>query len=104
VVIAGKKTRPAQVRLTESLTHQSRLEIVLQEGRNRQIRLTAEQLGYPVLKLHRTAIGSIQLQTAITNLQAGEYRYLTNEEIGFLNQQIRSSVPINKINQVSKGA
>jgi len=104
VVIAGKKTRPAQVRLMESLTHQSRLEIVLQEGRNRQIRLTAEQLGYPVIKLHRTAIGSIQLQTAITNLQAGEYRYLTNDEISFLNQQIRSSVPINKINQVSKGA
>jgi pseudouridine synthase len=103
VVIAGKKTRPAQVRLTESLTHQSRLEIVLREGRNRQIRLTAEQLGYPVLKLHRTAIGSIQLQTAITNLQAGEYRYLTNDEISFLNQQIMSSVPINKINQVSKG-
>jgi 23S rRNA pseudouridine2605 synthase len=104
VVIAGKKTRPAQVRLVECLTNQSRLEVILQEGRNRQIRLTAEQLGYPVIKLHRRAIGSIQLQTSTTNLQVGEYRFLTDDEVSFLNQQIGSCVPINKINQVSKGA
>ena len=52
------------MRLIEILPKNSHLEIVLQEGRNRQIRRVAQQLGYPVIKLHRTAIGSIQLQTA----------------------------------------
>jgi pseudouridine synthase len=80
VVLEGKITRPAQVRLVESYIDRSCLEIVLQEGRNRQIRRIAEQLGYPVIKLHRTAIGSIQLKTSITGfLPQGKYRYLTED-------------------------
>ncbi|MFM6282723.1 MAG: pseudouridine synthase, partial [Dolichospermum sp.] len=66
VILAGKITRPARVRLIETYINQSCLEIILQEGRNRQIRRVAEQLGYPVIKLHRTAIGLIQLKTKIT--------------------------------------
>lgn len=90
VVLAGRKTRPAQVRLLESFAEQSCLEVILQEGRNRQIRRVAEQLGYPVLKLHRTAIGVIKLQTSTRPcLKAGEYRHLTTEEINFLKQQIQ---------------
>ena len=55
----------------------------------RQIRRVAEQLGYPVIKLHRTAIGSIQLKTTITPfLQVGEYRHLTQDEMIFLSKQI----------------
>jgi 23S rRNA pseudouridine2605 synthase len=82
-------TRPAQVRLIESYIDQSCLEIVLQEGRNRQIRRIAEQLGYPVIKLHRTAIGSIQLKTSTTVfLPSGKYRHLSADEISFLNKQI----------------
>ncbi|HLP88251.1 MAG TPA: pseudouridine synthase [Nostocaceae cyanobacterium] len=94
VILMGKKTRPAQVRLVESLREHSRLEIILQEGRNRQIRRVAEQLGYPVVKLHRRAIGSIQLQTANKSLlKAGEYRHLTTEEISYLKQQIQYLSP-----------
>lgn len=89
VILEGKITRPARVRLIETYINQSCLEIVLQEGRNRQIRRVAEQLGYPVIKLHRTAIGSIQLKTAITPfLQVGEYRHLTQDEMIFLSKQI----------------
>jgi 23S rRNA pseudouridine2605 synthase len=94
IVLEGKITRPAQVRLIESHTDQSSLEIVLQEGRNRQIRRIAQQLGYPVIKLHRTAIGSIQLKTSVTPfLQVGKYRHLTQDEISFLKKQI-SRTPI----------
>jgi pseudouridine synthase len=90
VVLAERKTRPAQVRLLETFADRSCLEVILQEGRNRQIRRVAEQLGYPVLKLHRTAIGLIKLQTSTRPvLQAGEYRHLTTEEISFLKQQIQ---------------
>jgi 23S rRNA pseudouridine2605 synthase len=89
VVLEGKMTRPAQVHLIESYLDHSCLKIVLQEGRNRQIRRVAQQLGYPVMQLHRTAIGSIQLETSLTPfLPVGKYRHLTGDEISFLNKQI----------------
>jgi 23S rRNA pseudouridine2605 synthase len=77
------------VRLIGSYIDKSCLEIVLQEGRNRQIRRIAEQLGYPVIKLHRTAIGLIQLKTLTTAfLPSGKYRHLSEDEMSFLNKQI----------------
>ncbi|HIK04279.1 MAG TPA: rRNA pseudouridine synthase [Trichormus sp. M33_DOE_039] len=94
VLLDGRKTRPAQVSYIERLTDNSRLEIVLQEGRNRQIRRVAEQLGYPVVKLHRSAIGSIQLKTPkIPILKEGQYRFLQNEEIRCLQNQTKN-IPI----------
>jgi pseudouridine synthase len=89
VVLEGRKTRAAIVHLIEHRAEQSFLEIVLQEGRNRQIRRIAQQLGYPVIKLHRVAIGSIQLQTPKEPLLSeGKYRSLKDHEIRFLQDQI----------------
>lgn len=94
VILDGRRTRPAEVRLIESLNAQSSLEIVLKEGRNRQIRRIAEQLGYPVIKLHRTAIGLIKLQVPKQPyLKEGKYRSLRNDEMRFLQQQIKH-IPI----------
>lgn len=90
VLLDGRKTRPAKVSLLESLVDKSRLEIVLQEGRNRQIRRIAEQLGYPVVKLHRSAIGSIQLQNSKQPLlRQGNYRLLRDEEVRSLQEQVK---------------
>ncbi len=73
----GIQTLPAEVRRI-AVGHQSTLlEIVLREGRNRQIRKVAEILGYPVIRLHRIAIGSIQLHT----VPAGKYRSLQSREV-----------------------
>ncbi|MEH2065093.1 MAG: pseudouridine synthase [Nostoc sp.] len=89
VMLEGRKTRAAKVHLIERYTEQSLLEIVLQEGRNRQIRRIAQQLGYPVIQLHRTAIGAIQLQTQKEAfLSEGKYRFLNDDEIHFLQEQI----------------
>ncbi|MEH2328238.1 pseudouridine synthase [Nostoc sp.] len=89
VMLEGRKTRAAKVHLIERRTEQSVLEIVLQEGRNRQIRKIAQQLGYPVIKLHRTAIGPIKLQTLKEPfLSEGKYRSLKDYEIRFLQDQI----------------
>ncbi|MFN6563519.1 MAG: pseudouridine synthase [Nostoc sp. ChiSLP01] len=89
VVLEGRKTRPAKVQIVESSAQGSFLEIVLQEGRNRQIRRVAQQLGYPVIQLHRSAIGSIQLQTPKEPfLPEGKYRFLKDSEIHFLREQI----------------
>ncbi|NJP12067.1 MAG: rRNA pseudouridine synthase [Leptolyngbyaceae cyanobacterium RU_5_1] len=90
VMLDDRKTLPAEVLVVERHPdHKTLLEVVLKEGRNRQIRRVAEQLGHPVLQLHRTAIGSIQLQTAnAPMLPSGSYRVLTEVEIDFLNSQV----------------
>ncbi len=56
------------------------LEIVLREGRNRQIRRMLSALGYEVINLKRIAIGSLK----IGSLTAGEYRYLSQQEVDAL--------------------
>lgn len=86
VMLAGRKTLPAQIqRLKQISGSQTLLEVILFEGRNRQIRRVAEQLGYPVVKLHRIAIGSIQLRPpGLPELPQGQYRPLTSSEIEFL--------------------
>ncbi len=90
VVLEGRKTRPANVRLIDTVAKNTHLEIVLKEGRNRQIRRVAQQLGYPVIKLHRTAIGPIQLQTPnIPLLHEGNYRSLKDAEVLFLKEHIK---------------
>ncbi|PPS41184.1 pseudouridine synthase [Chroococcidiopsis sp. TS-821] len=86
VELDGRKTRPARVRiLAQNATHTC-LEVILQEGRNRQIRRIAQQLGHPVHQLQRTAIGLIQLQPP--PLSEGCYRPLQDFELRFLRDQI----------------
>ncbi len=89
VILSGKKTLPAQVKVLKRRSQQTLLQIVLTEGRNRQIRRLAKQLGFEVLKLHRTAIGSIQLQLPNEpGLPSGHYRFLKDFEIHFLNNRV----------------
>lgn len=92
VILDGRKTRPAKVRVLKRLSEQTSLEIILKEGRNRQIRRVAEQLGYPVIKLHRTAIGSIKLHLpGQPLLPEGSCRSLEDFEIRNLHLAIKES-------------
>lgn len=84
------KTRPANVRRMEEPTLPPRdppiryrvaiptawIEIVLTEGRNRQVRRMTAAVGYPTLRLVRAAIGELQLGA----MAPGEWRDLTEEE------------------------
>jgi 23S rRNA pseudouridine2605 synthase len=90
ILLSDRQTQPAEVSVLQHHPHhKTLLEIVLWEGRNRQIRRMAEQLGHPVLTLHRIAIGEIQLQAkGSAKLLTGHYRKLSNFEICFLNSQI----------------
>lgn len=65
-----------QCRLIRSGEKNSWLEIVLDEGRNRQIRRMLAALDIEVLRLLRIAIGPLHLG----NLEKGTYRALTLEE------------------------
>ena len=80
IVLSGRKTLPADVQQVKRLIGQTKLQVVLQEGRNRQIRRVAALLGHPVIALHRAAIGTIQLD----GLQQGQYRTLTPIEVATL--------------------
>ena len=99
VLLDGKPTRSAKVQiLDDGNPEETLLEVVLWEGRNRQIRRVADLLGYPVVKLHRIAIGSIHLGA----LPKGHYRPLTPAEIEFLQtqvKQIQPSLPSSRIGE-----
>jgi 23S rRNA pseudouridine2605 synthase len=61
------------------------LEIVLDEGKNRQIRRMIEAMGVEVLRLVRVAIGPLQLG----DLAKGEHRSLTEDEKRMLDRAMR---------------
>lgn len=93
VFLAGKKTLPAQVKVIDTTETDTLLEVILTEGRNRQIRRVAKALGYRVIGLHRTAIGSVPLQLPNEPLLPGQYRFLKDVEISFFQNQINPIEP-----------
>ncbi len=83
VLLDDGPTRPAEVRrLMDSETH-SFLEIIITEGRNRQVRRMVEAVGSRVEKLVRTRIGSL----TIGDLPVGQVRELSLEELRMLKQE-----------------
>ncbi len=77
VEIDGRMTAPAEVRVIQKEEGRAVLEIVLYEGRNRQIRKMCEAVNLEVARLKRTAVGSVKLGM----LQTGQWRDLTAEEV-----------------------
>jgi 23S rRNA pseudouridine2605 synthase len=78
--LEGQYTLPAKVTVLKHQTDRTLLEVVLTEGRNRQIRRVATQLGCPVLYLHRTRIGDINIDSD-RSLPLGSYRHLQLSEL-----------------------
>lgn len=76
IVLDGRKTAPAQVRVVTKQEGRVVLEIVIREGRNRQIRRMCESLGLEVARLKRVAIGTVKLG----GLKQGMYRDLSEDE------------------------
>ena len=72
----GTRTRSAEVRVLQRRSERTLLEVVLLEGRNRQIRRVADLLGHPVLDLQRVAISGLRLGP----LPEGRWRHLSRGE------------------------
>ena len=77
IIIDDRKTAPAEVHVVTKEETRVVLEIILYEGRNRQIRKMCEEVGLEVARLKRTAIGSIKLGM----LKQGAWRHLTDDEV-----------------------
>lgn len=83
VVIDGEyTTKPARVRILKIDEEKdiSRLEIIIHEGKNRQVRKMCEAVGRKVVALHRSKIGTIDVK----DLKIGQWRYLTEKEVNTL--------------------
>ncbi len=83
IPLMGTKTRPARVQRLSG----RRFRIVLQEGRNRQIRRMVRKVGHQVMRLKRIRVANIRLG----NMPAGAWRYLTTREKKTLLQDLDSS-------------
>jgi len=92
VTIQGFRTRPAGVRLLTTVPDlpprnppirfrksvpTAWIELILVEGRNRQVRRMTAAVGHPTLRLVRVAIGDLTLG----DLQPGQWRELSGSEV-----------------------
>jgi 23S rRNA pseudouridine2605 synthase len=84
IVLDGRRTSPAKIRLadrqpkvTASGTEQTFVEVVLHEGRQRQVRRMFESIGHPVGRLRRMRIGPITDE----QIPIGHWRELDEDEL-----------------------
>lgn len=94
ILIDGRMTQPAKVRLIKSLAGDGKaetrtlLEFILKEGRNRQIRRLCANADLDVLGLRRVAIGEITLD----GLTPGKWRRLRDDEVAWLREHCPARV------------
>ena len=72
-------TKPAMVKIIsyDTTSNTTQIEIIIHEGKNRQVRKMLEAIGKSTLRLERTKIGDIDVK----NLDYGKWRYLSTEEV-----------------------
>ncbi len=82
----GYITRPAQARIMKIDKEKdiSRVEIIIHEGKNRQVRKMCEAIGKKVLALHRAKIGNL----GVKDLKIGQWRFLKKNEVEILLKDI----------------
>ena len=83
VELEDGRTAPARVRRLG----RSRVELVLHEGRNRQVRRMLEAVGHPVRRLHRSAYAGL----TVDGLAEGEWRELAPEEVKELRRAVATT-------------
>ena len=74
------RTAPADVRRLG----RNRIELVLHEGRNRQVRRMCDAVGHPIVQLHRSAYAGLTLE----GLEPGTWRELERSEVEQLKQAL----------------
>lgn len=77
VEIDGVRTSPAAIRVLERRGGQTLIEIVIHEGKKRQVRKMFQAINHQVVHLRRTAYGSLRLGA----LPSGKYRLLSPNDL-----------------------
>lgn len=80
VMVDGRKTLPAKIKILKQNESNTLVEIQISEGRNRQIRKMFEAVGHKVIALDRIAIGNMKM----AHIKQGQYRKLSQNEIQYL--------------------
>lgn len=82
VIIDGYKTKSAKVRILKKVEDKNltRIEVIIHEGRNRQIRKMFKSINKSVVALHRSKIGNI----SVNDMKIGKWRYLSQDEVNSL--------------------
>jgi len=77
VLLRDGITSPAEVQVVKTKPPLTILEVILHEGRNRQIRRMCETVGLELIDLHRFKFGDLDLK----GVSEGRYRELNDKEI-----------------------
>ncbi|PIE56152.1 MAG: pseudouridine synthase [Desulfobulbus propionicus] len=77
IELDGKKTWPAKLRVVRHSGNQTVVEIIIHEGRKRQVRKMFQAVGHQVIRLKRTAYGGLHLG----QLRQGAYRFLGKKDL-----------------------
>lgn len=88
IVLDGYKTKSCKIREIKRDKDTTSYEVILWEGRNRQIRKLFDSIVHPVLFLQRIKIGPIELK----GLNIGLYRELSSTELKELNKELYDSI------------
>jgi 23S rRNA pseudouridine2605 synthase len=89
VWLSDGKVRAKRVRIVGRQGQATNLELVLAEGKKREIRRMLSKLGHKVMALNRIAVGPISLK----GLSVGECRSLSRNEVDLL-QKVASGVSV----------
>jgi pseudouridine synthase len=101
IVIGGRRTAPAEVRLLAPRRDDKEATLVLtiHEGRNRQVRDMCDAIGHPVEHLRRVAIGPIR----DAKLKIGHWRELNENEVTRLKKTAGSGETVSSRHKGRKG-
>ncbi|GMQ60724.1 pseudouridine synthase [Vallitalea sediminicola] len=74
------RTSYSKINVIDKNNDKTKLQVVIHEGKNRQVRKMFEYIGCPVIKLQRVAIGKLK----IDGLPQGKYRHLSKDELKYI--------------------
>ena len=77
IELEGRRTWPARIKVLSAGPKKTTIEIIIHEGRKRQVRKMFAAIGHRVVALERVAYGGLRLG----DLPRGRYRFLTRKDL-----------------------
>ncbi len=87
VVLEDGKTAPAKARFLKKQGKNSVVELIIHEGKKRQVRRMLKAVGFPCIGLTRVAVD----QVTLSHVDLGQIRPLTEKELGRLFDRVQLS-------------